>query len=408
MSVGFGLLRKLIDERLNITHLDKLRVPARFFVGKEKEVYTFIKDHCVSYGEAPRIETVIRETSIDLPPSSDEAIEYWADKVVERSMVTLLTKIPVEIAQNAGINKVTKALSLFKRLSRELNYRGEGIKVKTLQECAPEVLRRLDERQKSPKITGIPFGFSYLDLITDGAQAGDTIAMAGLYSRGKSYVLFKFVLSANDAGFVPLVFTAEMPVLQCTSRCISMQNSIPNTKIRHGKLSYWGREKLIRGIHRLEDEDRTPIYFMEGGMNTTVDDIALRVKELKPSALYVDGAYLIKTNNPTQKIWERVAQTGSQLKDLSLKFNIPVVSTYQLNAQRDIGHSGMSIKQLASIVMVISDVEETTGTGQLYTPIQFKELELIKGREGETLKLLMRYDFIRMTFDQHSIIGGAH
>lgn len=407
MSVGLGLLRKLIDDRLNISFLDNKRLPRRFFIHEERAVYDFVRDHCVQYGTCPILDTVLTETSIALPPSAEESIEYWVDKVKERNMVNLLTKIPMQIADLAGKTNVNDALKLYKKLGMELSYRGEGTKVKTLQECAPAVLKKFDRRQDSPTILGIPFGFPYLDYTTDGAQPGDSIAIAGMYGKGKSTMLFKFAHTANDLNLIPLIVTLEMPIHQCSSRFLSMQISVPNSRIRHGKLSYYGREKLKEGIDILDGGGKPPVYFMEGGMNTTVDDISLRIQELKPSALYVDGAYLLKTRNRSHKIWERVSETAELLKGIALDFNIPVMSTYQLNAQKEIGHSGMAIKQLASVVMILSDADdEADGTLPIYSPIQYKELELVKGREGETGKLLVKYDFARMSFTQESVIGG--
>ena len=45
-------------------------------------------------------------------------------------------------------------------------------------------------------------------------------------------------------------------------------------------------------------------------MKSTIDDLVLKVQEYRPSAVYVDGAYLLKVRGQDRGKWEQVSDTA--------------------------------------------------------------------------------------------------
>jgi len=146
---------------------------------------------------------------------------------------------------------------------------------------------------------------------------------------------------------------------------------------------------------------------MQGTFNTTVEDIFIRVKELRPTSLYVDGAYLLRSKNKNQARWERVTETAEFLKLIASEFNIPTISTYQFNRKGPgLGNIGYSdaVGQLASIVIGIEEDEAVAQTS--WGAKQTKLLTLFKGREGERGQIRILYDMEHMQIRQQEIVSG--
>ena len=126
----------------------------------------------------------------------------------------------------------------------------------------------------------------------------------------------------------------------------------------------------------------------------------IKVQEVKPDILYIDGAYLLKTRERTGARWERVAATAEGIKDLSLTLSIPVVGTYQFNRKGpgDLAHIGGSdvIGQLASIVLSLSCSTKINISGKKVPDCsnRIKHMEVIKGREGENMQIDLDFSLV--------------
>jgi hypothetical protein len=147
---------------------------------------------------------------------------------------------------------------------------------------------------------------------------------------------------------------------------------------------------------------------MEGSLKTTIEDIATRVQELRPTILYIDGAYMVQTATKHKAKWERVSEVAEYMKMMAKDFNIPVIASWQFN-RKGPGSLGNimysdSVGQLASIVAAIEndDVEGRTQWDARST----KRFTLLKGREGEKGKLRVMYDMTRMEITQIEVLSG--
>lgn len=250
--------------------------------------------------------------------------------------------------------------------------------------------------------TGKYFGFD-LD--------GDHLFVLGDFTvTHNSYLMLNSANFAWDAGNVPLFATYEMAPKQCVRRILALRTHINATDIRMGRLSHWGTRLLSRGLHLMEEsETGRPFYILQGSLHSTAEDLALRVKEYKPSVLYVDGAYLLKTRINARSKWEMISDAAEWLKDIAMDNNIPVIASYQFNRKGsgDLGNIGYSdtIGQLASIVIGIAN-EAVGEIGDGWEAKQYKLLELLKGREGEKGIVRVLYDMQRMFIQQDSLISG--
>lgn len=379
-----------------------------FLDGDEKKVFAMIQNHYSAHGKYPNIKTVMVETGVTFPLFPAEAIGYWIGRVERRRQLRIIGRVAQEITEATGREDVTEAKEIVRQAFMELQDRSSSGRVISVVREAGEVLKKHDKIRMSPDMTGIPFGLPYLDAVSDGAQPTDTIAVVGRPSTGKSMVLLLMANNAYNAGFVPLVCTLEMSPMQCVRRILAMRAGISATALRTGRLGHWGRKKAEENIAGMLGESR-PFHMVYGSMRGTVEDLALRVQELRPSMVYVDGAYLLRTTKKTEARWERIAETAEFLKMLAAQFNIPILATYQFNRRgpgslANIGGAD-TVGQLASIVLGVED--DTESDEILFGPVQHKLLEILKGREGERGTLRLCFDMSCTKISQEAVVKGC-
>jgi len=409
MSVGLGFLRKLIIDAIPVSKLSDYGVRKEDFEKDEITVLEVVSDLFRSYGKMPELATVERLSGVKLD-FPDEPIDFWADGVRERALSRMVVGATEEVMDRLKEGDLGEVRTILQDLVLSFDSRNPEESVVEFGDAAKDVLEFHDDRQSAGRMFGIPFGFPYLDELSDGAQPGDTIAVVGRPSEGKSYVLLKMALEAHRSGKVPLVVTMEMSVLQCARRVLAMRTGVPASMIRLGRLGAFARKKIVADISELDRKYDNSFYFFRGSLKSTVDDLVLRVQELKPDVLYVDGAYMLRVRSAAGKArWERIAEAAETLKMIASDFNIPVIATYQFNRKGpgSLAHIGGAdvISQLASIVISIETEGESTDTGLISWPArQYKIFELLKGREGERGKIRVCFDMQRMKLEQDSVI----
>ncbi len=307
-----------------------------------------------------------------------------------------------------------------KKTNRLLSYR-VGIKFehpKQLFSLKRKRERCLEKRQRLGVPRPVRLTVSKVEFVgTKECQCIRVSHPSGLYLTEdyvvthNSYILMNMANYAYDHGETPLVATYEMAPVQCARRILALRTHVSATTIRLGRLSYWGREKVLTDIGRLGDMSGRPFHLMQGTLKSTVEDLVLRVQELRPTVVYVDGAYLLRTASKNASRWERVSETAEYLKMIASEFAIPVIATYQFNRKGagTLGNIAYSdaIGQLASIVLGIDDEDVDGDKGKTtFAARVYKQLELLKGREGERGTLRLLYDMERMFITQDAVLSG--
>lgn len=407
MSVGIGMLLRALNDQVSVSALQDKGISRSDLRGDEIVVFDYIESHMMQFGSIPAAETVEAEVDVTFRSYPDEPLGYWIDRVVRRSRLEAVSQAAQRMLNFAGDAELDEAREELRELYVRLEHRTGGSVVGDFNRFSEDVWAAHDALQRKGTIDGIPFGIEYLDEVSYGAQPTDTIALVGRPGRGKSYFLFQWANVAHLYGKVPLVFTGEMSNFQCSRRILALRTGIPATLLRTGKVGFYGKRKGISDLRRLLEKHSQPLWLMQGTLSTRVEDLALRIQDLRPDVVYVDGAYLLRTKEFQQQRWERVTATAEFLKLMAAEFRIPIIATYQFNRRGpgDLGNIAFSdtIGQLASIVIGIDDEDDDEGPIQA---IQYKTLELLKGREGERGIVRVTFDLDRMRITQESVISG--
>jgi replicative DNA helicase len=382
------------------------------FSDEELEVVDIIKEHVRLYSTLPALTTVEALWGSSFPIIGSEPLVFWADEIIKRASNKLIMDGIAEIRVSVANNKTPEARNTLKKLYLTLQDRTGSSPVVNLAEVIPDVILEHDRRQVSRRDAVIPFGFPYIDRVSRGMQAGDFNTVVGRTRVGKTYLLLKMANAAHKAGKTPLFITTEMSPTQCVKRLLAVRNRIPYNAIKNGRLIYhMGRNKILEDYKQLMASE-VPFLIMKSSLSTTLEDIVIHVKEKKPDCVYVDGAYLLRTEDSKRwSSYERVSHGANTLKMLAQEENVPIIASYQTkrNTAGGLDDVYMSdvIAQNSSIMLGMKNVDEKPADSDGWEKFQYKKLEILKGREGEQGAILMVFDLEKMLIEEIEVISES-
>jgi replicative DNA helicase len=204
---------------------------------------------------------------------------------------------------------------------------------------------------------------------------------------------------------VPLFVSMEMNPQLIQERLASMQTHIPLSLIKNGDLDTFRLKKLKGSLKALAKMPQ-PFHIVDGNLTATVDDLYVLARQLKPSCVYVDGAYLLRLEKSRDR-FTRAADNCEALKSrLASELGIPVITSWQFNRNHekqskgkasltDIGYSD-AVGQISSICLGLTENDSVE-------TIAKRKVDIMKGRSGETGTFYLKWDFNSMDFGEVDI-----
>lgn len=414
-SAGFGLLATIVRDRIAFSTIIDSGITDKFLIKAEKTVYEFIFEFYRQHGRYPSFETINRETKTDLSGYPEEPFSYWVEQVYKRRILRVSVSESNKIIEHAREGRVEDAVDVSKKLSLAMLKLNPSASIHWLTDLSKHVMERHDKLQRAGTLVfGASFGFPYFDEISGGAQPGDFIALAGRPGTGKSFVLFKMVNSAHDNGGRPALVTFEMPANQCARRIIAMRSQSSTTQLRIGRLSHFGRKKVLSACNLIANDVGWELPIIQGSSSQTVEDLLAMVQDIGADSLFIDGAYFLHTQRRVSSKFERISEVADVLKNdgaMRKGHEMPVIATYQFNKRAGKTGGGLGdiymsddMSQLGSMVFKLYNDEETDGAGR-WSNIDYKIIELLKGREGERGKIRVKYDMMNTVIEQDEILS---
>ena len=333
--------------------------------------------------------------------------------MAKRHVEYSLKKSMTEAAEQLKANTPDAALGTMAQTVMDLLREFYGTSVVDFRQ-AYELLMPVYLEQKKG-IKGLMLGWPTLDEMTGGLMVGDLISYVGRPALGKTWQMLygchhgwlQSELDPNSPGLSRMFVSMEMNTVAIEQRLASMHLSIPAFKVKNGQLANYGPEggslgKFKKGLKKLEGF-KAPLWVVDGNLTATVEDVEALARQLKPDAIFIDGAYLLQ--HPKAK--DRYARVAENL-DL-LKKNVapiaPTVASWQFNRGaskkkkegedpdlEDIGYSD-AIGQHSSLVLGLFEA------GSVET-LNLRRVKVLKGRSGETGEFMINFRFDTMDFSE--------
>lgn len=376
-----------------------LAVPEDYFIGVgEQTAYKAVRAHVQAYGVLPLPET-LAEQGIALP-TAEEPPEYYRDKLQHRYLHRNLKKLLLDAQDSLNAGDVEGAAEqITTQITESFFQLHTNQIIDFAQDGGRLVLDAFHQKAKDLGDSGLKFGWPTLDKMTGGLGGGDIISFVGRPGAGKTYMMLYGALSAWRAGATPLFISMEMKPLPIIQRLASMLTVIPITGLKDGFLTTTQLEKLGAGMGEAKTTER-PFYVVDGNLTATPEDILLMARQVRPSVIFIDAAYLLRSSNKFLGRWERVTENIEFIKScIAEALDIPVVISYQINREggkkkagkatlEDIAYTD-AIGQISSVVMGL--FEEPDHIEALIR----RNVTILKGRNGETGEFSINWCFDR-------------
>lgn len=409
-KIGFKAMLSLAKEGDAIKWYEA-KLEEGLFRGNEASLYRAFEKHLNNYHKLPALETLYEKfpdlKEIPIPEGSD----YYLDILEERYKYDVINDANVESQKilSEDKSKVLEAHAVLTEASSKIQARTLGKRVITFTQDAPKIILN-EYHEPNFNKSVMKFHWDYLDWRTKGASGGDMISMVGRPQAGKSWVLFyNAYQNFNILGKSSLVVSMEMNHLAVSQRMSTLNSGTNISQLKTKGYASGTYKKFKESLQRLQHSDGMEIYIVDGNLAADIEDIYLLAQQLQVDGVYVDGAYLCRTKNNKLGRYERITAVAEGIKSFTSQLDIPSFSTWQFNREAAKSIKG---KKGAAEEVGLENIGMTDAVGQLSSVVlglmqeksvetlNSRTIDVLKGRDGETGKFRINWDFINMDFSE--------
>lgn len=309
--------------------------------------------------------TYITELSASVPTTANLGayIKIVSDKSTLRKLIKASTTIIEE-----SYNKQDKVESVVDIAEKKIFNIAENRTSKDFEPLSDVLERGFLQIEKlfnnKGEITGVGSGFTDLDSMTSGFQAGDMILIAARPSMGKT----TFALNIAEHAALRehksvVIFSLEMSKEQLAYKLLCSEANVDMLKLRTGALEDSDWENIARATGPLS---KAKVY-IDDTAGVTVMEMRSKCRRLKLEygidLIVIDYLQLMSGGSGTDNRQQEVSEISRSIKALAKEMECPVIALSQLSRapeQRadhrpmlsDLRESG-SIEQDADLVMFL-------------------------------------------------------
>lgn len=209
----------------------------------------------------------------------------------------------------------------------------------------------------------ISTGFVELDKHIGGIDCkNENMVIAARTGIGKTQTLIKMAASALMQGKRVGVFEGEMTEDKLGYRLDTFLGHISNTAINRGELYVQQEYKQYIDNLALANYGSFKVLTPNGaGGKVTVDTLAAFIEKENLEILFIDQYSLLEDTSKARTSFERVGNIAKEIKQLQVKYQIPIIAVSQMNRTKNedgsqdttqIGLSDM-IPQYATVLLML-------------------------------------------------------
>lgn len=339
----------LTDKDAVIAAIEVLK-PDDFYRDDNKEIYSAMLE---LYGTGGNIDTITLSQQLTLRGTLDKVgsiayiaslidnvptttnVEEYIKIVEEKSTLRQLIKTANEIlklsySQTEDVNAIIEQTEkkIFDVLQNR-NTRGYS----SIKDILITTFDEIEKRYKNKsKITGIPSGFTDLDLKISGLNSSDLIIVAARPAMGKSAFVLNIADYVASHQHVPvMLFSLEMSKEQLVNRILCSESEIDSMKLRNAELTSDDWLKLGQASGQLAD---IPLYIDDTpGLSSAELRAKCRKAKLEKNIglVIIDYMQLMESKARNASRQQEISEISRSLKILAKELNVPVIALSQLS-----------------------------------------------------------------------------
>ena len=334
--------------------------------GKPIDLVT-LQDKLKEKNVPPELSSVefIGDILASVPTSTN--IKSYAGIVKDKSTLRRLIKTNEEIENMCylGNEPVDDIMDLTEKKIFNLLQLKPGGDFVPIKDVVIEALEHIEKSSRMKgSVTGLPTGFTDLDVKTSGFHGSELILVAARPAMGKTaFVLNIAQYMAFRKNITVAIFSLEMPKEQLVNRLFSLESHVDSQKIRTGNLEDGDWENLIESAGVIGKSNL--IIDDTGGI--TVSELRSKCREHKLEhnlgIIIIDYLQLMSGGKRTESRQNEVSEISRSLKALARELDVPIIALSQLSRAvegredkrpmlSDLRESG-AIEQDADVVMFL-------------------------------------------------------
>lgn len=248
------------------------------------------------------------------------------DAFKTRKFVELTSKTSEVVASGCDIDK---AISDYQSVLNNLTSLGGAERIFRISDVADSTWESIKYQVKNPGITGVPTGYTSVDVSTNGLNPADVWVICGRPGMGKTAIMCNMALRGAIKGQKSLIFSLEMTPQSLVKRMLAINSGVDSTKIRLGNLTQTELNKVHESIKEIKD---LPM-FIDDNFNMSIDSVVSSIR--KYHQLYgINVVYLDYIQILAERGTEAVHELGKitrRLKLTSKELEISSVILSQVN-----------------------------------------------------------------------------
>lgn len=377
------------------------------FKESELVLYEFMTSHVMKHGVIPAQDT-IEDKYGEVIVDTSEPSSFYMEEVEKRFIHSNMKALVNDAAELLKDGDSQKAYDLALGMMTEMQMMRNRKSLFNFSNAAAFIYKEYMYTKSMPDHNSVSFGWPSLDHQTGGLRAGDFASVVGRPAQGKTFNLLYMALHGwMHSGHTPLFVSMEMSSTIIQQRLAAMQTHTPLTHLLKGMLTTKDFKQMMSGLSALKD--KAPLWVLDSNLAGTVDDLVMLCRQLKPTSLYVDGAYMLQHPNSKLDKFTKIGENANAMKQrIASDLGIPTVASYQFGrsavkkgkGKKDEGDIGLDdiygsdvIGQVSSVVLGMLQKDSVE------TKVQ-RTISLLKGRNGESGQFDIHWNFYDMDFSE--------
>jgi replicative DNA helicase len=405
-----GIISKVVFAHDILPALEA-RITSDFFASPEhRRVWEYLVEYFNRYGETATLKAVKSNFPTYKVLAVEEPFGFYIDALRDRRRFTLSQEglgTAIEALSNDELDPGEAAAQALVAVATMLTKVGTEVSVlrdtNTVETHEARMQRYRSYKDLPGGMRGLPCGIRTLDNATSGFQKQQLITLVGEPKAGKSTFLLSFALAAHLYGATPLFIGFEMSNEEQEARMDAMIGKLNYTKLLQGRLT---TKELDRLADALEARKNLHPFILSSDISsaTTVSGLHAKVKQYKPTIVYIDGTYLMDDELGQERgTPQALTNITRGLKRLGQVEDIPVVNTTQVltwKLSRRKGITGDSIGYTSSFAQ---DSDLILGVEHIEDMPNMVKLKTVLGRNVGRVEVKVTWDWETTTFEE---VGG--